>query len=154
MDTYRLLNFFCFEAPTFRNKVAIGKRISYRLVEFVMQRLGKHLTDPTQPSLICALLMPEYSYRLSSEFLISDDIVSEVLSMLVNCLFIYLCFCLAIVFLLAFKLGLLTWRMWRKFNRSFHPLFLGLVCFKILTITMLTIRYDDKVISYYLWVSR
>jgi hypothetical protein len=33
--------------------------------ERVLARLGKHLNDSSQPSLLCAMLLPEYSFRLS-----------------------------------------------------------------------------------------
>ena len=38
--------------------------IRHKLLEFVQQRLGKHLNDSNQPSLLAAFLTPEYSHRL------------------------------------------------------------------------------------------
>jgi hypothetical protein len=47
-------------------------------LEFVQLRLGKHLNDATQPSLLSAILMPEYSYRLK-ELGVSHHTQKEIL---------------------------------------------------------------------------
>lgn len=52
--------------------------IRRKTLEFVQLRLGKHLNDATQPSLLSAILMPEYSYRLK-ELGVSDDTQKEIL---------------------------------------------------------------------------